>query len=475
MQMPGKPQAVLFFPAPYSAAIANLGFLTIWRNLNSNPQFSCDRAIWSPLTEDKPRGLQSSFPLSNFPLIFISSSSELDLISVIDALIASGIEPNAKKRRGKGPIIVAGGITPTINPDPWAPVVDLALLGEGEQCVLEWLDVYLDWIHTKESTLDLIKRSEELSFVWIPDQPQRKVIPAIYSNYKLDPASSPVVHPEGHFGDCLLIEINRGCPHHCLFCAVCQTFPARFAEESSILNKLSDNKKLNSPKVGLIGAAAGDHPDLKSMVEMISQSGMEVTISSLRIERTNEELLNALASAGLRTLTVAPETGSELLRHELGKQATDDQLVKLARNTVKVGLRRLRLYFLIGLPNPEPPEAIAKLVQRLQRETSSQLRLDVRVSSFIPKPGTPFGAAAFQPIRNLDQTKQFLRSSISKIPGTTIRFESTRGERLSALLSRGDQRIGEVILNSRLNYRSLDQEFRLCSINPEEYLNPSKY
>lgn len=468
-----KPQAVILFPAHYSAAVANLGYLAIWERLNSKEGFSCDRAVWDPRSGKEPRGVQTNLPLSAFPLIFVSSSFELDLIAVIDALLTAGIEPLAKNRRQSDPLIVAGGVSPSLNPAPWAPFIDLAILGEGEEAIMEWLQIYLDWLALKGSRPELKAESSRLPYVFLPDFPERTVIPAEYAKYAEDPACSSVVHLQGHFGDCWLVEITRGCPHRCRFCAVCGLYSARFADEQAVLDKIERMNALNAPKIGLVGAAAGDYPGLKSLVGHIIQSGREITISSLRIERADEELLQLLAAGGLRTLTVAPEAGGEGLRRHLGKKSSDDDLVELLKAAGRAGLRRVRLYFLIGLPEPEPPQALIALVHRLHKEAPRSLKLDLRVSSFIPKPGTPWETAPFAPVKDLNGIKSQLRSAFGNMPRVSIRFESTRSERLAALLSRGDRKLGEALLKARRAGRPLEQELRLSGIDPANLLEPA--
>lgn len=474
IRFPRRPQSVIFFPAPYPAAVANLGVLTIWERLNAGTDFSCDRAVWDPRSGAPLKGLQSGISLSAFPLIFVSSSFELDLAGVIDALMSCGIEPEAKKRGESEPLIVAGGISLTLNPKPWAPVIDLAILGEGEESVLEWLDIYRTWSAGRGSKAELLRESTCLPHVWIPGRSLKQVRKAAYNQYRQDPASSPAVHPAGHFGDCFLVEINRGCPRKCLFCSVCTAFPARFADVTAVVEKIEHGTQtLGVRKVGLVGAAAGDHPKLKEIVKSVVESGKEVTVSSLRIERTDEELLDLLVSGGMRTLTVAPEAGGEELRNRIGKASTDDDLARLVQTAGRAGLRRLRFYFIIGLPDPEPPEAIIDLMKRLRQEAPTNLRLDVSVASFIPKPGTPWEKAAFASTSELNATKRNLRSGLSAMRGVSIRTESTRSERLAALLSRGDEALGEALICSRQKGRPLEQELRRVGRDPEMLLNPA--
>jgi radical SAM superfamily enzyme YgiQ (UPF0313 family) len=465
IRFPRAPQAVILFPAPYSSGIANLGFLTIWRRLNALPDFSCDRAFLDPKGETPVRGIETDLPLGAFPLIFISSSFEMDLETVLRALLTAGLEPLREKRKSNDPVIVAGGMSLTLNPEPWGPFVDLALLGEGEEAVTSWMAIYRKWAEADSLRQDLAEASAELPFVWIPDRPERQVIRAKYEGYRDDPAASAAVHPEGHFRDCWLVELSRGCPHNCLFCAVCAAYDPRFAKVEAVLRKMEEDHCLGSGKVGLVGGAVGDHPHLKRLVKHILEDGRQVTVSSLRIERADPELLELLVQGGLGTLTVAPETGDEELRRRLGKKATDDDLITLARLAGQVGLKTLRLYFLIGTPVSEPPEAIINLAKRLRRAASPRLKLDLSVSSFIPKPGTPWQEAPFAPAKQLDAIKAKLKSQLNAIPGISVHFEPTRMEHRAALLSRGSAKLGLSLLRAIQSGRPLEQQLRIEAVD----------
>ncbi|MFH1734380.1 MAG: radical SAM protein [bacterium] len=464
--------AVILFPAPFPNAIANLGFLTIWDRLNTAGDFLCDRAVWDPRHPSEPEGIETGLPLSAFPLIFISSSTELDLPAVIDALIASGIEPEAGSRQGR-PLIVAGGITLTLNPAPWAPLLDLAILGEGEDAILPWISLYADWQKQSGSRPELLQASSALPFLWIPDQEDRMVTPARYESFTEHPAFSTVVHPDGHFGDCFLIETTRGCPRRCKFCAACAAFSARFASADAIINTIDSTHCLTAPKVGLVGAAVGDHPRLKQIVAHVLLSGKEITLSSLRIESTDAELLDLLTEGGFRSLTIAPEAGSEGERFKLGKKATDADILKLAQIAAEKGINHLRMYFLIGLPEAEPADSIARLINWLRKETPSSLFLDLSVASFIPKPFTPWEGEPFAGIPTLDHVKKQIKDAIKPLSRVDVRFESTRMEQIAVLLSRGDRRIGEVLIAAKKSSRSFNQQIRLDNLDLTPYLAPA--
>ncbi len=450
---------MILFPTPYKNGLANLGFLTIWRRLNAIPNFTCDRAFLNG--EAPPKGFETDLPLGAFPLVFISSSFELDLETVIRALLASSIEPLAEKRGPGDPIIVAGGMSLTLNPHPWGPFVDVALLGEGEEAIERWVGIYQRWQACGGSRGELLESAAELPCAWLPSNLKRTVIPAKYNAWPDDPAVSPVVSREGHFGECWLVELSRGCPRKCLFCAVCATYDPRFAKAEVVLRNMTQSDCLGAGKVGLVGGAVGDHPQLKRLLRAILEAGRQVTVSSLRIEKADLELLELLVRGGLGTLTVAPETGDEQLRLSIGKKASDEDLIMLAKQAGQAGLKTLRMYFLIGLPEPEDPEAIISLTRRLRQEAPPRLKLDLSVSSFIPKPGTPWQNAPFAPTKQLDQIKARLRSKIGRMAGVSIHFEPTRMERLAALLSKGDANLGVSLLRAVQTGRPLEQQLRI--------------
>jgi len=471
IRFPRRPQSVILFPAPYPTAIANLGFMSVWQRLNSIQDFSCDRAFWDPQHPQPVRSLEMDLPLRDFPLILISSSSELDLAEVIKALLASDIEPSAKLRGPKQPFIIAGGITLSLNPAPWTPILNLALLGEGEEALTQWMRIYQRVQERESDRGELMAESSHLPFAFIPSMPRRPLYPAVSLTYMEDPAASPVIHPQGHFGECYLIEMTRGCPRLCRFCAVCGVYPPRFAKEEAIREKIGLARELKAPKLGLLGGAVGDHPALMQIADEIVTKGREITVSSLRIERSEPELLQILSKGGLKTLTVAPETGSDDLRQSVGKKATNDDIIALAGNAARAGIKTLRLYFLIGLPEKEPPQAIVNLIKNMRKEVPRGLKLDLSVSSFIPKPGTPWERAPFADIKELDAVKKTLKTKLQGISGVTVHFEASKVEREMALLSRGDEILGEAMLRAVRAGRPLEQEMRTSGLNIEKYLD----
>jgi radical SAM superfamily enzyme YgiQ (UPF0313 family) len=266
--------------------------------------------------------------------------------------------------------------------------------------------------------------------------------------------------------------MTRGCPHRCLFCGVCTTYPARFARKETVLDRLLKSDCLGAGKVGLVGGAVGDYPDLKEIVAAIIAGNRQVTLSSLRIERTDFELLEMLAAGGLQTLTVAPETGNESLRLRIGKGASDEALVKLAQEAERAGLATLRLYFLIGLPEPEEADAIVRLILKLRQETPARLKLDLSVSTFIPKPGTPWERQAFAPMKEIEAAKNTLRTNLRGRRGIALQFEATGREREAALLSRGDAQLGRILLEAIRNRRPLEQQLRLSGVDVNHLLDP---
>jgi radical SAM superfamily enzyme YgiQ (UPF0313 family) len=471
IRFPRRPQSVILFPAPYPTAIANLGFMSVWQRLNTFQDFSCDRAFWDPQHPQPVRSLETDLPLRDFPLIFISSSSELDLAEVIKALLASDIEPSAKLRGPKEPFIIGGGITLSLNPAPWTPILNLALLGEGEEALTQWMRIYQRIQERESDRGELMAESSHLPFAFIPSMPRRPLYPAVSLTYMEDPAASPVIHPLGHFGECYLIEMTRGCPRLCRFCAVCGVYPPRFAKEEAIRDKIGIAKELRAPKVGLLGGAVGDHPALRQIADEIVAKGREITVSSLRIERSEPELLQILSKGGLKTLTVAPETGSDDLRQLVGKKVANDEIIALAGNAARAGIKILRLYFLIGLPEKEPPQAIVNLVKNIRKEVPRGLKLDLSVSSFIPKPGTPWERAPFADLKELDSAKKALKTKLQGISGVTVHFEASKVEREMALLSRGDEILGEAMLRAVRAGRPLEQEMRMSGLNVEKYLD----
>jgi radical SAM superfamily enzyme YgiQ (UPF0313 family) len=244
-----------------------------------------------------------------------------------------------------------------------------------------------------------------------------------------------VLTPDTVFGQRLLIEVSRGCPRRCKFCAVRAIYsPTRWRSAENILRALRQQFH-REKRVGLLGAAVGDHPELEQICSALAEEGADTSISSVRPGKLNPALVRVLARGNVQTLTIAPEAGSERIRGEIGKPLSDKQLLDCARLVKDSGIRSLKTYFIVGLPG-ERQEDDEEIVARVS-ELSSIIRVKVSVSPFVPKPRTPYQRLPMQSLDYLRTTLANLQKQLRKLKGVAFSAASPRQSHLEAALSRG--------------------------------------
>jgi len=247
----------------------------------------------------------------------------------------------------------------------------------------------------------------------------------------------------------------------CRYCATCYSVPPRTWSCDLIVNTITRWVDPPGP-VGLVGAALSDHPDLSRVVEILVEKGYQLGLSSFRADILDKEFLQLLRRAQVETITIAPEAGSEHLRTRIGKPITDSRILETARWVTESGFPRLRCYFMTGLPGEtsEDIEAIILLCRRMysaMKAVGTPPRLDIRITPFVPKPGTPFQWAAFALETVLKKSYHRIRSTLENQPGVTLRITSPSEAWREALFSRGDDRVGMVIEDALLTGKSLRQ------------------
>jgi radical SAM superfamily enzyme YgiQ (UPF0313 family) len=458
----GVIQACLVYPNTYTLGIANLGFNRVWQLLDREPNFVVERAfLFEPPQRAEPKSWESKRPFGAFHLLAFSVSSEEDYPAILEFLITSGIPPRAAKRTLHDPIIIMGGLAPTLNPLPLSLYMDAIFLGDGE-LLIPALGRAIEKSGTPWDRNGVLDALSSIPGVWVPTKSEPNITIANWKlSLSLGPARSMALSPDGHFGSMFLIEVGRGCGRLCRYCATCYSVPHRIWFSDVIVHTVT--RWIDPPgPVGLVGAALSDHPDLPKIVEKIVEKGYRLGLSSFRADILDKEFLQLLRRAQVETITIAPEAGSEQLRARIGKPIADSRILETARWVAEVGFPHLRCYFMTGLPNeiPEDIEAIVLLCRRMysaMKAVGSPPRLDIRVTPFVPKPGTPFQWAPFALETALKKSHQRIRSTLENQPGITLRITSPSEAWREALFSRGDARIGMAIEDVLLTGKSLRQ------------------
>lgn len=449
----GRLPIALTYPNSYYLGMSNLGIHTIYRLLNNHSQVVCERVFRERETNDKnltPLSLESKRPLADFAVLAFSISYELDYFNIAKILRAGGIPLYARERDERHPLIIAGGPCITANPMPVSPFFDCLCIGEAEPILAGMLPVLFAGVGGKRQ--ELLKALASLPGVYVPDyHPGTPVVRQWAENLDDFPAASMIITPHTELGDLYLIEAERGCQRGCRFCLVGTTFsPMRFLSPDRLIEQAKQGFEYRK-RIGLVGPAVSDHPHIDEILSRLLKMGAELSISSLRINSLTQNILNELVAGKVRTVTLAPEAGSQRLRQVIKKGITEDDILESVSKIATTSIKQLKLYFIIGLPS-ETDEDIDEIIRLtlsckaiIDRQKSG-IRITLNIAPFIPKAGTPFQWLPMAPIPILNHRLSLLKNSLPP-KGIKIKFESPAWSRVQGFLSRGDIRVAEVLAN----------------------------
>ena len=475
----GKISVALVYPNTYAVGMSNLGFQTIYRHLNAMPDVVCERVFMpEPAELDEmrraqmpPFSLESLRPLTEFHLVGFSVTYEGDYVNVLRLLAMAGIPLRAAARRPHDPLILMGGVCAFSNPEPIAPFMDFVVVGEGEELVVELIAAYRA---AYQDRADLLGSLAKLEGVYVPeryavaygadgtvaDVVAHDGAPAIIAKRRLRNVNgfetiAAVKTPQAEYGHMALLEVGKGCGRGCRFCLEGQVYrPVRHRTVDALRETVERMAASGERRIGLVGACVSDYPWLGDLLKVVEDNGMELSISSLRADSLSEELVAALARGGHRTLTMAPEAGTERLRHAIRKSISDEQLMTACDLVRAHGIPNLKTYFMIGQPTEtiEDVEAIVELagrmLERLRVLDSAGRpfgRLTLSVSSFVPKPWTPFQWAPFDGAESLQAKLEIIKRGVRRFSNVRVLHENPREATLQALLARGDRRVGDFL------------------------------
>jgi radical SAM superfamily enzyme YgiQ (UPF0313 family) len=476
----GKIAVALVYPNTYAVGMSNLGLQTIYWHFNQLPDVVCERVFMPDpadldelrRTQGRPFSLESQRPLADFHLIGFSITYEGDYINALRLLALSGIPLRAAERRPHDPLVMMGGVCAFSNPEPIAPFMDFIVVGEGEELVGELIAAYREGDPAREAFLD---RVVSVPGVYVPERyaityhPQGTVAevragagaPTTVVKRRLREVDrfetlSLVKTPLAEYGHMALLEVGKGCGRGCRFCLEGQIYrPVRHRSVQALAESVG--RLAADPanrRIGLVGACVSDYPWIGELLEVVQANQLELSISSLRADSLTPELVAALARGGHRTVTVAPEAGTERLRRVIRKAISDAQLFAACEVIRGHGIPNLKTYFMIGLPSEtaQDVEAIAGLAERmldrlrvLDSTGRPFGRLTLSISSFVPKPWTPFQWAPFDGVESLQQKLEAIKRGVRRLPNVRVLHENPREAALQALLARGDRRVADLL------------------------------
>lgn len=459
----GKISFCLVYPNTYHVGMSNLGFQGLYGLLNRREDVVCERAFLPDdadiaeyrRTATPVFSLENKRPLTSFDIVAFSLSFENDYPNIFRILSLSKIPFRTDGRGDYHPLIIAGGVAVSFNPEPVALALDLVFIGEAEEAVGEFIELYKqagdkDGVRRKALQLEGVYVPSEYEITYLEDgtilrRTAKEGAPGCIQkrtvkDLSLAPLNTSVITAETEFSGMYLVEIMRGCPWNCRFCLVGNFFgPLRKKGVPQVREEIEEGKKV-SDKIGIIGPSLSDYPNIG---EILCIEGVQFSITSLRASGRSAELIGLLK--GHKSVSIAPEAGTERLRSVINKQVTEQDIVTTAGLLFDCGIETLRLYFMIGLPTEteEDIEGIIDLVGKV-RALSKKTGIVLSVSTFVPKPFTPF---QWHPMERLDSAKKKIRQIKKSLEpkGIKVFHDVPKYAHMQGLFSLGDRRIFPVI------------------------------
>lgn len=424
------------FPAIESFALASLGYLTIFKDFDLDPNIFVERVYSDTKT--------TLINPSDVHCMGFSVSFELDILTIIKMLKKYDFPLLSSERKDNDPLIFAGGPVLMSNPKPYEEFFDFISIGE-KVCLSEAFRVIKSMVNEPRDLI--LKRLSEIEGIYVPKYPSDSV-KIIRDEIKNNIVTTPILSDKSYFSDTFIIELERGCPKMCKFClASWLNIPTRFVDYDEII-KAIDFGLAHTNKIALLGAYVAGHPDFKRIIEHISSyNNIELSISSLRADLADIELIKTLVKCNQKTATIALEAGSQRLRDYIKKDLTTQQVINTLKAARDGGLKGMKIYLMLGLPteNDEDIEELIDLARRIKSEVKG-FDITLSASSFIPKPHTPFEDAPRCDKKVLEKRINYLKKTFHKL-GINFRTPSVEWDIVQTILSRYPKSLASFLID----------------------------
>jgi radical SAM superfamily enzyme YgiQ (UPF0313 family) len=400
------------------------------------------------------RSLETASPLGDFDVLAWSCSFELDAVNLLATLDAAGIPRRRSEREPRHPLLVMGGAVASINPLPLAPAIDVFVLGSAELLWTPLLGLVREIADRDRLLFDIAGRDGYFVPAHHLDRdlrPQRRCRRLEKRDVHMaDPDMVPASHivtPHTEYRQRGLVEMSRGCPEKCRYCWVSYNYGRLRCYPSDAIFERVERVRRMTDRIGFVATAVGDHPDLAEILEACRRLGMDVALSSLRIPAMTEWVLRPLAESGVRSVTIAPETGTDSLRRRLNKPITNASILMAAETAFRCGIESLKMYFIVGLPGETDDDlrGIARLVREVRdlmisyaRERGRVGSLQVGFNVLVPKPYTPYARVAMLSQKEARRRMRIVECGLAGVSNLRIDRPAYRESLWQAYLSRGD-------------------------------------
>jgi len=503
----GRLRVALAFPNTYFVGMSNLGLQTVYHWFNADERVVCERVflpgkqeLAGAMTSRDPFvTIESQTPVRDFDVFAFSVSFEWDYTNIVSMLRLAGLEPRADRRHRRDPLIVIGGAVTFVNPEPLAPFADVIAAGEAELLVPALVDAFAE-----EGSVDrpaLLRRLAGSRGFYIPSLydvtyagPGRvtAITPAegsgappvvnkaaVKAADRIEPPCTHIFTPDTEFGSRLLIEVVRGCANLCRFCwAGYNYLPVRSFSTERIL-EIARAARSHSDRIGLVSIALCDHPDIEHILASLVEMGYSISPASLRLDDLTETIVTLLRKSGERSITIAPETGSDRLRRVINKTVTNEQILEKAELIFRCGIENLKLYYMIGLPTETDEDLVAirdltlAIRERMvvaSRDRGTLGRIVASVNPLVPKPGTTYQWMPMTDAREIERKTDRLRALVGETDNVYFNIKSERHSYYQGLLSLGDRRVADVIELAEQNGHNWRAAVADAGIDADAYL-----
>jgi radical SAM superfamily enzyme YgiQ (UPF0313 family) len=476
----GRLRVALAFPNTYYVGMSSLGYQTVYRLFNDLDGVVCERVFLPAKQELKAQldsrtpllTLESQTPVADFDILAFSVSFEWDYTNLVTMLRLAGLPPRAAARHSKHPLVVVGGAVTFVNPEPLALFADVIAAGEGELLI----PTLARAVRSSADRDELLRGLAAERGFYIPSfydvryaddgtiaafepkagsgAPPVVKKAAVKSVDRLDPPATSIFTPDTEFGSRFLVEVVRGCANLCRFCwAGYNYLPVRAFPADRIL-ELARQARPHAGRAGLVSIALCDHPEIERILTGLLEMGYSISPASLRLDDLTESIVKLLRKSGERSITIAPETGSDRLRRVINKTVTNDEILAATELIFANEIENLKLYYMIGLPTETDDDLVAihdltvqmrDVMLKHGRSRGHLGRIVGSVNPLIPKPGTAYQWLPMEDPAVTDAKGRRLRQLLAGLDNVYFNIKSERHSYYQALLSLGDRRVASTI------------------------------